>query len=491
MAQQDLQKIAHVLRGQNPWWGANLSTGSPLLRLPPKPRFAFHRLLKTAEGRSRLRGMLLYGPRRTGKTTLIRHCGWDVITRQGLDPTSVLFADFEHPYLWDADLDALMEAHRLLHPDRVTKLLLLDEIQRLPKWDSWLKVLADHSPDTPFIATGSAAIPLLKGSFESGPGRWEELELPPLLFSEYLAMVEPRIDEISFSPISLRSVAPGGAIPQQTDLASAGPSLGQHFRAYLARGGFPEAAKQQTVDAAQRVMREEVVARAVGRDIARDLGSGRVDDVERVFTYLAETTGQLINETTVSGTLGVQRATLSNYIGHLERAGLCWRAGRKAGSKGSMKAQRKGYISDASLAAAALWEGAAVLDDFDRLGNLAETAAGANIRALARHEGGRVHYWRDKRGREVDFLVELPGAPLIGIEIKYRSSFKKNFVDGLVAFAKARPKAKTILLVPASVAAKAPSVPDGIIVWAMELFVAGLGLQVALDQERDYREEVA
>lgn len=479
----DRQRIIQAIRGQNPWW---IKYEGFERDLPPYPRFALARLKRTAMGEARPRGLLLYGPRRTGKTTLLRHCILDVLLQDRLSPRKVLYVDFEHPFLRDVNIEELIRVHSELH-GKQPGLLLFDEIQRLTDWESWLKILADHGPDVPFIATGSAAIPLMKGSQESGAGRWEELELPPLLFSEYLALVEPRKAEIPVPPLSLRTVSGPPSDQVASAMEWARPMLEQHFPSYLIQGGFPGVVDPPSGKSAQSLIREEVIIRAVGRDLARDLGGGGVDDVERLFTYLAESTGQLISEPTLATMLGISRTTVSRYLGHLERAGLFWRAGRKAGVKGKVKAQRKGFISDSSLAAAALWQGDSVLLEPDRLGNLVETAVAANIRALAAKEGGRIYYWRDRKGREVDFFIDIPGTTPLVIETKYQRRYRPDFSEGLSALLRDYPEARAILLLPGSVSVH--GAPDNIFVWPLEFFIAAVGEQLSRLQ-RNEKEEI-
>lgn len=421
--------------------------------------------------------MLVYGPRRTGKTTLLHHCVWDVLTSERLEAKDLLLVDFQHPFLSTLSLDELLEIHRDIQ-GRPPRLLLLDEVQRLADWESWLKVVADHGPPLSFIATGSAAVPLLRGSRESGAGRWDEVELPPLLFTEYLSIVEPAAGELVVPPISFRvlpaeipGVVDGDVLGKQTILE-------QRFIHYLLAGGFPGALREPDVASAQRVIREQVVERAIGRDLAREIG-GRVDDMERLFTYLSESTGQLINENTLSSILGLSRTTVSKYVGHLELAGLLWRSWSSSASKARAKSQRKGYVTDASLAAAALWQGEEPRHDPGRLGLLVETAVAANVRVLAKLEGGRVQYWRDRKGREVDLYIELPGAQPLALEVKHKATYNSSFIDGLKSLKTVRPAARAVLLVPWKLKDKLPDTTDDIFIWPIEPFLVGLGRQLA------------
>jgi predicted AAA+ superfamily ATPase len=57
---------------------------------------------------------------------------------------------------------------------------------------------------------------------------------------------------------------------------------------------------------------------------------------------------------------------------------------------------------------------------------------------LARLDLDRLHYWRDKRGHEVDFVVARPGRHPIAIECKW-SQARADELGGVAAFRRAYP----------------------------------------------------
>src|SRR5258708_1418214 len=68
------------------------------------------------------------------------------------------------------------------------RVLLLDEINLVPRWDRWLKQAVDSASGLRVVATGSAASWIRTGGKESGQGRWDELQLEGLTFREFLAL---------------------------------------------------------------------------------------------------------------------------------------------------------------------------------------------------------------------------------------------------------------------------------------------------------------
>ena len=113
--------------------------------------------------------VLVYGPRQSGKSTLVRRLypGW-------------LHVDLERP----ADLAALtadLEGFFDAHPRRV----VIDEAQRLPELFPVLRHVIDRAPGKGrFLLLGSASPPLLRTAAETLAGRLGLLELAPFSGAE-------------------------------------------------------------------------------------------------------------------------------------------------------------------------------------------------------------------------------------------------------------------------------------------------------------------
>ena len=113
----------------------------------------------------------LLGPRQVGKTTLAKYLG---------KKTESVYLDLENPQ----DIEKLEDARGYLSKQQ-GKLVILDEVQRLPELFQILRGLIDENiesgfPTGQYLLLGSASIDLLKQSSESLAGRIAYLELPPL-----------------------------------------------------------------------------------------------------------------------------------------------------------------------------------------------------------------------------------------------------------------------------------------------------------------------
>lgn len=129
--------------------------------------------------------MLLSGARQIGKTTLLLQA-IDVLLDQGVPPTNILYATFDHPLLKLIGLDGLLRLWREFEPAREgVEYLFLDEIQATKDWQVWLKHQVDFEKRRRIAVTGSAT-PLETEGLESGVGRWHTIRLATLSFYGYL-----------------------------------------------------------------------------------------------------------------------------------------------------------------------------------------------------------------------------------------------------------------------------------------------------------------
>src|SRR5262245_56580570 len=126
-----------------------------------------HRLDEDAPGHIQL----LAGPRQVGKTTLLL----ELAGRFG-DAALYVAADGPEaalPGFWEA---VWSRAERMAG-DRGKVVVLLDEVQHVGEWASWLKATWDRlrrlAIPVHVVATGSSALHVGRGARESLPGRFE------------------------------------------------------------------------------------------------------------------------------------------------------------------------------------------------------------------------------------------------------------------------------------------------------------------------------
>jgi predicted AAA+ superfamily ATPase len=403
-------ELAAILRQFNPWW----SQGQPS-DLPGWRRSAFRRIETWLAGPSR-RALLLTGARQVGKTTLLLQAV-ESLRARGVPVANILYATFDHPLLKLAGLEAVLRLWREQEPAAEgPEYLLLDEIQAVPGWQTWLKHQVDFARNRRIVATGSA-VALADEGAESGVGRWTALHVTTLSFHEYLRLRSVAVPSLP-RPAELADVADWTPGERARVAADARPLVGL-FHDHLLRGGFPQIAALDSVTLAQKLLREDIVDRVLKRDMTALFGVRRVLELEQVFLYLCLHDGGLLDMTELGAALQLRRPTVSGFIGHLEAAHLVWRLLPHGYGKQVLRGKPKVYLADPAIAPSVLLRGKSLLDDADGLARAVEACAFKHLFIRYADAGAQFSYWRGRRDREVDIVVETEGR-LLPFEVKYR-----------------------------------------------------------------------
>lgn len=309
--------------------------------------------------------VVVTGARQAGKTTLLR----------------AAFPD--HHYV-SLDLPTIAEqAER--NPDLFLRQhpppVLVDEVQYAPGLFRHLKaaVDADRHGMGRFILTGSQHFTLMKGVSDSLAGRTGLLELENLALDEIRAVTE----------------VPGDA---------------RGMGALMARGQFPELWRVPALP--PRDFFQSYLATYLERDVRQILRVGSLRDFERFIRVLAARPAAMLNRSDVARDVGVAVKTISEWLSVLETSGQVallepWYAdfGKR------LVKTPKAYFRDTGLLCFLLNLDETTLLNSPMLGAIWETFVFAEMRKL-NEIGGRpfgLWYYRDLRGREVDFVMESGG----------------------------------------------------------------------------------
>lgn len=405
-------ELITVLSQFNPWWRSE-----PIADLPDWKRAAFRELFTWTTSPPAPRAVLLSGARQVGKTTLLMQAV-DGLLAQGVPAANILYATFDHPILKLAGIDAVLDAWRSREPQADgSEYLFLDEAQFIRDWGTWVKHQVDFKRQRRIVFTGSA-MPLVESEQESGVGRWHTIRLTTLSFYEYVQLKRLKLPALP-AVRSLRELFDWNKLDFVRATETAGAYVG-HFHEYLVRGGFPQTAQIESITQAQRLLREDIVDKALKRDMTALFGVRRVLDLEHTFLYLCMHDGGLLNISDLSSNLEVKRPTAQHFIELLEATHLIYRLPPFGYGKEVLKGRFKVYLADAAIAPAVLLKGKGVLDDPVALGVATETAVFKHLFARYYAQNVRFTYWRGKRDVEVDLVAEVDGE-LIPFEVKYRA----------------------------------------------------------------------
>ncbi len=314
--------------------------------------------------------LLLTGPRRVGKTTLLRR----------------LFRGASYYLLEDPDLVARVRSDPRGFLDEITTPVILDEIQNAPELFSYVRTQVDRMPRRKgrWFLTGSQESDLMRGVSESMAGRVAVFHLLPLSLAE-------------------------------TDKVS------------LFRGGFPEVLAQPT---SASIWFRSYLQTYLERDVravtsVRDLATFR-----RFLALLAARCGQILNKTDLAAPLSVSVPTITEWLSILEITGqiLLVPPFYENFGKRLIKSPKL-YFVDSGLACHLLGiETAAELERSPFIGALFEGFVAAE---LVKHQinGGHkkeLYYFRDQQGLEVDFLIPRGNGKLALVECKSSHTAKTD-----------------------------------------------------------------
>lgn len=416
MAIVDRNSILRVLTAYNPWWKTGIL--NPIFSKTYK-RFAYYEAMRRLENTTLRRSVVLTGARRVGKTT-IQYQMIESLLKKGVPPQKILFVSMDHPMLKLAQFQDVLDIYHENICATQDVYYFFDEIQYAQDWDRWMKTIYDSQPETKMVATGSASPALMKGSSESGTGRWSVIPIPTLSFYEYCSLIgiEGVALPKNFHPTDMLEMSQqerGGIMLKLSGVQN-------HLNRYLTIGGFPELALAQNDLMAQQMMREDVVDKVLKRDLPSLYGLRNATELERIFLYLCNVSSNVVSIDAVTKELnGVSRPTVEKYIGYLESANLIYVSYPiDMRDKKVLKASPKIYISDAAIRNAVLMDDD-ILTNPVEMGKMVETAVYKHVTSFFYQKATRVGYYRGGRAsKEIDIVVAAPGAKRILIEVKYR-----------------------------------------------------------------------
>lgn len=367
------------------------------------PRFA--RLLLN-EALQDTPAVLIHGPRQCGKTTLARSVG---------DAAGYSYISFDDDVL-RASIEADPVGFVADLPDKV----VLDEVQRVPKLFTALKVAIDRDRRLGrFILTGSANVLLLPRLADSLAGRLEILRLHPLAQSELAARQSNFLDALFGDGFKANHK---------------GRRSGRDLADRIAAGGYP-AALARPSPRRRAIWYRDYIETMVQHDV-RDMA--RISSLEvlpRLLAMAAGQTARLLNVADLASPFQLSRPTIRDYVTLLARVFLLeelppWHNNRLS----RLIKTPKLHLGDTGLACSLLGVDAAALwTDRTLLGQLLETFIFQELRRQAswRSEPILFHHYRDKDGVEVDIVLEGSGQCVAGVEVKAAATVTAKDFRGL------------------------------------------------------------
>ena len=336
--------------------------------------------------------VVVTGPRRAGKTTLLRE----------------LFPRAQYVLLEDPDTRARIRSDPRAFLDELRPPVILDEIQNAPELLNYVRTLIDGHPRKmgQWLFTGSQETPFMRGISESMAGRAAILQLLPLSLSE------------------TRKVTP-------------------------LHGGFPEVLARPQ---ARELWFSSYLQTYLERDVRAITNVRDLVTFRRFLALLASRHGQVLNKTDLAAPLGVSVPTIGGWLEILEATGEIIVLPPYFENLGKRLIKSpKVYWGDSGLACHLL--GIRTMSELERspfLGPVFEGFLAAEILKSQTNRGLRkeLYYFRDQQGLELDFLVPRPGGGLWLVEAKASKTVHPAMANPMLGMQRALGrKSKRLILV--------------------------------------------
>lgn len=340
---------------------------------------------------------LIVGPRQAGKTTLMRQLQDDL---KADNQTTLFFSlDSDSDRRFFESQDSLIQRINIQIGNN-RGFVFIDEIQRRVDAGLFLKGIYDRNLPYKFIVSGSGSIELKEKVHESLAGRKRIFELCTLSFSEFANyktnyQYEGKLEEY----LSM-------------DKAAAQSLLDE----YLNFGGYPKVVLAETLDEKIAVI-ADIYQSYLEKDISHLLNIRRTEALTNLVKILASQTGNLVNVSELSSTLGISVKTVNDYIWYLEKTFVIervtpfFRNGRKEITKAPVI-----YFSDLGMKNYAQRSFGSATESLPN-GLLFE-----NFICLLLKEKiappSTIHFWRTQDKAEVDFVIDM-GREIVPVEVKF------------------------------------------------------------------------
>ena len=315
------------------------------------------------------RAIVIYGPRRAGKTTLAKqlllsYSSDEIAHYQTDDPTQAAL------FVPSVDTLGRMVAGK--------KVIFIDEAQAIENAGLVLKLLVDTFPEVQVIATGSSSFELSDKIKESMVGRVTPVTLLPFSASELAATPK---DKLLF------------------DLDRS-----------LKLGGYPEVILSDDLEAVNRI--NSIVESYLYKDVLSLTETRNPLILRKLLTALALQVGQEVSYNELASTLEVSRTTIERYVFLLEQCFVIFRLDPLSSNPRKLLASRKRkiYFYDIGVRNALASQMNIPLSINQQLGGIFENFC--ILERLKSRLNNNIHvnsyYWRSP-DNEIDYVEQYDG----------------------------------------------------------------------------------
>jgi len=346
------------------------------------------------------RALIIYGPRRIGKTTLLNSY---------LNKTKYKYLLDTGDNVETRQIFALPDFEKIIDYAANYELIAIDEAQLIPSIGSGLKILVDHVPNIKVIATGSSSFDLANQVGEPLTGRKITINLYPILQLELLSI---------FNKYELKKNLPE----------------------FLIFGSYPE-----VITAKTRMEKMTVIKEIVNSYLFKDiLAFERIKSPKvllDLIKLLAFQIGSEVSFNELAAQLSINARTVARYIDLLEKSFVIVNLGSFSRNlRKEITRKNKYYFLDNGIRNGVI-DQFNDLDKRDDIGKLWENFIVMERMKMLDYKKiyGHLYFWRTYEQKEIDIVEERDGK-LAGYDIKWKKDKIKPPKDWLATYKNAEYK---------------------------------------------------
>ncbi len=340
----------------------------------------------------------IVGPRQSGKTTLILFLK-DSLEKRG-KRTVFLNLDIENHKQFFVSQDSLIRKVQL-EIGKENGYVFIDEIQRKENAGIFLKGIYDMNLPYKYVVSGSGSVELKEKIHESLVGRKRIFELSTLSFEEFANFKTDYKYE--------------GRLHNLFELDK--EKLQILTQEYLQFGGYPRVVLEDMLKEKIDII-DEIYQSYLEKDVSYLLGVQKTEAFTNLLKIMASQTGNMINFSELSSTIGISVKTIQQYLWYLQKTFILqiitpyFKNLRKEITRSPIF-----YFYDIGLRNYALGIFGRDINHAEG-GFIFQNLIFNLIKEAVQHTSAKVHFWRTKDGAEVDFVIDN-GKEITPVEVKY------------------------------------------------------------------------
>ena len=346
----------------------------------------------------------IIGPRRVGKSVIMRQLIDFLLNHQSVKPRQILFWEFSPKDSKDILNDILQEFIYKITDKNQIFYIFLDEIQYVKNWESEIKLIYDQFSQVRFVLTGSLSLSYKRKMDESLAGRFLPYYLYPLNFREYLNFTDHPLESKFISKLD------------SFDQKSLSLSLNSDFQQFLKFGRYPETLRMP--DSEAKYYLSSLQFQCLNQDTLTYFNLEKLNLLQSLFNYFKSYNGAETSFAKLSQIIGGNQETISKYVDVLELLRLIYIVPNTSNPLKLSNSNKKIYTNSAF----------SLNSDFSsQLNNLGQIAESYALEQLLQ-TNQTITFYRN-RNKEIDFIAwnkQNPDKNGQAYEVKYRQKIDSN-----------------------------------------------------------------